>query len=72
MCVCVLCVLVTQSCLTLCDPMDCSAWTWCSGKTWRERVGREGGGGIGMGNTCKSMADSYQCMAKITTILYSN
>ena len=22
------------------------------------------GGGIGMGNTCKSMADSCQCMAK--------
>ena len=22
------------------------------------------GGGFGMGNTCKSMADSYQCMAK--------
>ena len=27
------------------------------------------GGGIGMGNTCKSMADSCQCMAKTTTIL---
>ena len=26
-------------------------------------------GGIGMGNTCKSMADSCQCMAKTTTIL---
>ena len=26
------------------------------------------GGGIGMGNTCKSMADSCQCMAKTTTI----
>ena len=25
--------------------------------------------GIGMGNTCKSMADSCQCMAKTTTIL---
>ena len=29
---------------------------------------REVGGGIGMGNTCKSMADSCQCMAKTTTI----
>ena len=29
---------------------------------------REAGGGIGMGNTCKSMADSCQCMAKTTTI----
>ena len=27
------------------------------------------GGRIGMGNTCKSMADSCQCMAKTTTIL---
>ena len=29
---------------------------------------REVGGGIGMGNTCKSMADSCQCMTKPTTI----
>ena len=26
------------------------------------------GGGIGMGNTCKPMADSFQCMKKPTTI----
>ena len=32
-------------------------------------MGREAGEGIGMGNTCKSMADSCQCMAKATTIL---
>ena len=33
-------------------------------------LGGEGGGrGIGMGNTCKSMADSFQCMTKPTTIL---
>ena len=25
-----------------------------------------------MGNTCKSMADSCQCMAKTTTVLLSN
>ena len=30
---------------------------------------REVGEGIGMGNTCKFMADSCQCMAKTTTIL---
>ena len=30
---------------------------------------REVGGGIGMGNTCKSVADSGQHMAKTTTIL---
>ena len=35
-----------------------------------EGWGGEGGGsGDRMGNTCKSMADSCQCMAKITTIL---
>ena len=35
-----------------------------------EGSGGEGGGrGIGMGNTCNSMADSCQCMAKTTTIL---
>ena len=32
-------------------------------------MGREVGAGIGMANTCKSMADSCQCMAKTTTIL---
>ena len=42
---------------------------WCTGKTQREQVEREAGGGIGMGNACKSMADSCQCMAKTTTIL---
>ena len=30
---------------------------------------REVGGGIGMGNTCKSMADSFQCMTKPTIII---
>ena len=30
----------------------------------KDRLEREVGGGIGMGNTCKSMADSCQCMAK--------
>ena len=29
---------------------------------------REVGGGIGMGNTCKAMAVSFQCMTKSTTI----
>ena len=36
--------------------------------TQRDGVGREMGGGIGMGNTCKSMAESCQCMAKTTTM----
>ena len=48
---------------------ETSAQTWCTGKTQRDRVEREVGGGIGMGNTCKSMANSCQCMTKTTTIL---
>ena len=41
--------------------------TCCSGRTWRERVGREVGGGIGMGKTCEPKAFSFQCMTKFTT-----
>ena len=48
---------------------ETSAQGWCTGKTQRDGMGREAGGGIRMGNTCKSMADSWQCMAKTTTIL---
>ena len=48
---------------------ETSAQTWCTGKTKRDRVEREVGGGIGMENTCKSMADSCQCMTKSTIIL---
>ena len=48
---------------------ETSARGWCTGKTQRDGVGREVGVGIGMGNTCKSMAVSCQCMAKPTTIL---
>ena len=33
-----------------------------------ESGGEGGGGGIGMGNTCNSMADSCQYMTKPTTI----
>ena len=46
-----------------------SAQGWYTGKTQRDGMEREVGGGIGMGNTCKSVADSCQCMAKTTTIL---
>ena len=35
---------------------ETSTRTWCTGKTERERVEREVGGGIGKGNTCKPMA----------------
>ena len=48
---------------------ETSARAWFTGKTQRDRVEREVGGGIGMGNTCNSMADSFQCMTKTTTIL---
>ena len=48
---------------------ETSARTWCTGKTQRDRVEREVGGGSGMGNICKSMANSCQCMTKTTTIL---
>ena len=41
----------------------------CTGKTQRDQVEREVGGGSGMGNTCRSMADSCQCTTKTTTIL---
>ena len=51
---------------------ETGAQGWCTGKTQRDGMEREAGGGIGMGNTCKSMADLCQCMAKITTILKSN
>ena len=45
---------------------ETSAW---SGKSQRDQVEREVGGGIGMGYTWKSMANSCQCMTKTTTIL---
>ena len=38
-------------------------------KILKNRVEREVGVGIGMGNTCNSMADSCQCMTKPTEML---
>ena len=43
---------------------ETSAQGWCTGKTQRDRVEREVGGGIGMGNTCNSMADSMSMYSK--------
>ena len=43
---------------------ETSAQGWCTGMTQRDGIEREVGGGFRMGNTCKSMADSCQCMAK--------
>ena len=42
---------------------------WCTGMTLRDGMGREVGGGFRIGNTCTSMTDSCQYMAKTTTIL---
>ena len=39
---------------------ETSDGAWCTGKTQRVWVEREVGGGIGMGNTCKPMAVSFQ------------
>ena len=48
---------------------ETSAQAWCTGKTQRNRVEREVGRGIRMGNTCKTMTDSCQCMTKTTEML---
>ena len=48
---------------------ETSAQSWCTGKTQRDGIGRKEGGEIRMGNTCKSMADSCQCMVKTIKIL---
>ena len=48
---------------------ETSAQAWCTGNTHRNCVEREVGGGIGMRNTCNSMADSCQCMTKPTAML---
>ena len=48
---------------------ETGAQGWCTGKTQRDGMEREVGGGIGMGNTCKFMTDSCEYMAKTATIL---
>ena len=67
------CILSTVKQITSPGAMhEISAQAWCTGKTQRDRVEREVGGGIGMGNTCNSMADSCQRMTKPTAMLWSN
>ena len=34
-------------------------WGWYTGTTQRDGMGREEGGGFGMGNTCIPVADSF-------------
>ena len=41
---------------------ETSARAWCTGKTQRDGVEREVGEGIGMGNTCNSMAGCFMSM----------
>ena len=41
----------------------------CTGMTLRDGMGREVGDRFRMGNTCRPMADSCECMAKTYTIL---
>ena len=48
---------------------EMGAQDWCTGKMQRDGMERVVGGWIRMGNTCKSMPDSCQCMTKTTTIL---
>ena len=48
---------------------ETGARAWCAGKTQRDGTETEAGGGIRMGSTCKSMADSCQCMVETTTVL---
>ena len=43
--------------------------SWCTGTTLRDGMGKEVEGGFRTGDTCTSMADSCQCMAKTTTVL---
>ena len=48
---------------------ETNAQGWYTGKTQRDEMEKEAGGGNGIEKKCKSMADSCQCMAKPTTIL---
>ena len=41
---------------------------WYTGMTLRDGMGREVGEGFRMGDTCTHVADSCQCMAKVTII----
>ncbi|KAB0379816.1 hypothetical protein FD755_007600 [Muntiacus reevesi] len=53
----------------LCQQRSIYAQGWYTGKIQRDRVEREVGRGIGMGNTCKSMADSCQSDSFEKTLL---
>ena len=40
------------------------AWSWCTGTTQRDGMGRQEGGGFRMGNICIPVADSFRYLAK--------
>src|SRR5574341_336091 len=40
--------------------MMLDAWDWCTGTAQGDGMGREEGGGFGMGNTCIPVADSFR------------
>ena len=44
---------------------ETDAWGWCTGKTQREGMGREEGGGFRMGNTSIPVADSFRYLVKL-------
>ena len=48
---------------------ETSAQGYCTRKTQRDVMEQEAGGGIGMANTCNSMADSCQRMTRPTAVL---
>ena len=53
-----------------CWMLETSAQGWCTGKTQRDGMEREvGGGRLGWGTHVNPMADSCECMAKTATIL---
>ena len=39
-------------------PTILDAWGWCTGRTQRDGMGREEGGGFRRGNTCIPVVDS--------------
>ena len=60
-------VLSVEQTSTLCTQSLPNPWLDTVNSYLKMRVEKEVGGGIRMGNTCKPMADSFQCMTKFTT-----
>ena len=61
-------IMYETSCQSRFDARYCmilDAWSWCTGTTQREGMGREEGGGFRMGNTGIPVADSFRYLAKL-------